>query len=362
MRVFRCGAVSLSEASSQLATLRHSASSMAISTLGVLYILRGFVYSSENADSLRWAIWANPLGWLTETNAATAPRWWPLLLAVTLTIVLLAIAFAMDRHRDFGQGMIAQPAGHANGRIHGPMWLIVRLNRGTFTAWALGFVLLGVIFAQLSRGVTDLLAHNPALATVLASGKSSSLINEFFMTILSMMGIFAAISGVQTMQRLRTEEMANRIEPLIAAGLGRTRLFLTSVFVAVASSAAYVMIGGISLGLASSQISVHDAGTQALATVPATLAVVSMAVFIIGARPTIVIASWAGVPASFDLTILGPSFGLPDWMLGISPFDHVPNIVSESPSYVGVGVVGLIFLVLTAAGTRGFATRDLATQ
>lgn len=46
----------------------------------------------------------------------------------------------------------------------------------------------------------------------------------------------------------------------------------------------------------------------------------AVSVAVVGARPHVRIAAWAGVVASFALTILGPTFKLWDWILAISPF------------------------------------------
>ncbi len=44
--------------------------------------------------------------------------------------------------------------------------------------------------------------------------------------------------------------------------------------------------------------------------------------------------------ATFGLTILGPTFKLPDWVLGISPLRHVPNVTAVSPDWSGLSTQG----------------------
>lgn len=55
-----------------------TANSMAVGTLGVLFLARGFLFSVEATE---WTTWINPLGWMQETRPATGNHWWPLLLA-----------------------------------------------------------------------------------------------------------------------------------------------------------------------------------------------------------------------------------------------------------------------------------------
>ena len=75
---------------------------------------------------------------------------------------------------------------------------------------------------------------------------------------------------------------------------------------------------------------------------------------------TLVAAAWAGVLVSFVLTLLGPTFGLDDWVLGISPFWHVPNVSATGLDWSGLGWVTLVAALLIAIGFAGFRRRDLA--
>ena len=93
---------------SQLGTDARAASTLALGTLGVLYVLRGLAYSL-NADA--WAMWVNPLGWMTETRPATGNNWLPLVYAFILTVICLALAFVLQSRRDFGQGAVAPRRG-----------------------------------------------------------------------------------------------------------------------------------------------------------------------------------------------------------------------------------------------------------
>ncbi len=95
-------------------------------------------------------------------------------------------------------------------------------------------------------------------------------------------------------------------------------------------------------------------------TVPAVWTVVAVSVAVIGARPMLSIASWSGVLVSFVLTVLGPTFGLDDWVLGISPFWHVPYVAAADPDWTGLGWITLFTLGFLWIGFAGFRRRDLA--
>ena len=77
--------------------------------------------------------------------------------------------------------------------------------------------------------------------------------------------------------------------------------------------------------------------------------------------PAFELAAWAGVLMSFMLTLLGPSFNLPDWALGISPFWHVPVVTQANPDWSGLLWVSLFPAGFLIVGFADFRRRNLAT-
>lgn len=347
----------------QLGSDARTANTLAVATLGVLFGLRGFAYSMNAPE---WTIWANPLGWMSETRPATGNHWWPLLLAAGLTAVLLAVAMAMQARRDFGAGAISPRPGPARGRVTSPWRLALRLNRGPIITWLLAFALLGVTFGSMTTSIQDILGGDSAIQHFLEAGAVhiDSLVGAFLVMILSLLGIIATIPGVQTMLKVRAEELEDRVEPVLATAVSRPRYFASQVALAFALPAAGVGVAGAIVGIfgASAGIGVSFGTTflQALATVPAVWTVVGLSVAVVGARPRVSLAAWAGVLISFVLTVLGPSFRLWDWALAISPFWHVPTVADASPDWWGLVWISLVTLFFLVAGFVGFRRRDLA--
>lgn len=347
----------------ELASERRTASTIAIGTLGLLYALRGVAYS---LDLPSWTVWANPLGWMTETQAASDARWWPLLPGVGLALVLMGAAFVLLTRRDFGQGVIVPGPGPEHGRLRSALGLAARLNRGPVITWTLVAIALGSVFGYMTASIADILAGNETVQRILAAGATSQdqLTTAFLVTILCLVGIIVSVPGVQIMLRVRTEETEDRLEPLIAAGLSRRRYYAANALLALGLAAFLQVLAGCVLGAvahaAGSSVTFADAASQTVVTVPATLAVVAISVLVVGARPVVSVASWAGVLASFGLTLLGPSFKLPGWALGISPYHHVPNTALPDATWTGLAVVGAVALALTLAGWAAFQRRDLA--
>lgn len=347
----------------QLGSDARTASSLAVGTLGALFLARGFLFS---LDAPSWTLWVNPLGWMTETRPATGDRWWPLLLALALTVVLVSLAFVLQTRRDFGQGAIAPQPGPARGRDTTSWRVAVRLNRGPIITWTITFVALGFVFGYFARSAKDIFGSDSAVQQVLAAGATTKdqLLSAFLVTILSLVGIIASIPGVQVILKVRSEELDDRVEPILATRVTRTRYYASNIALALAASTWYVLLAGVIVATLASiaDIGISFSGTllQAVATVPAVWTVTAVAVAVVGARPHLVLAAWAGVVLSFVLTILGPTFKLWDWILAVSPYWHIPHVTDTSADGLGLVWVALATLVLLGVGFAGFRRRDLA--
>ena len=123
---------------------------------------------------------------------------------------------------------------------------------------------------------------------------------------------------------------------------------------------------GLGAGLADA-INSDDAGqlprllAAGLAPVPAVWVVVATAVALFGLAPRAVVAAWGVLGACVLLTVLGPLLGLPDWVLDLSPFEHVPQLPADDFSAAPLVWLSVVAAALTAVGMGAFRRRDLAT-
>lgn len=347
----------------QIGSDARTANSLAVGTLGALYVLRGFCSA---LDLPAWTLWVNPLGWTLETHPAAGDHWAPLLLAAALTLVLVLVAFVLQGRRDFGQGSVAPRPGPARGTTRSTWALAVRLHRGAILTWTVAFLALGVVFGYFTTSVTDLLASDTAVQQILAAGATGpeALTGAFVRTICSLVGILAAVPGVQVLLRVRAEELDDRVEPVLAGAVARPRYYASHVLLGLATATGAVLVAGTLIAAlaagADLGITFGEAFLRALATVPAVWTVVAVPVAVVGARPAAAPVAWLGVLVSFVLTLLGPTFGLDEWVLGISPFRHVPEVVVADPDWSGLGWVTLVTALLVGVGVAGFRRRDLA--
>lgn len=348
----------------QLGSDARSANSIAIAVLGICFVLRGFI-DSTNAPG--WASWATPFGWLEDTRPATDNNPWPLLLAFGLAGVLIGCGFALDARRDYGAGILPPRPGPARAGTTATVWgLALRLNRASLITWLIAFTGLGVIFGYLATSITALLDSNPALTGVLAAGggHTVNLTFAFLVTILALLGLIAAVSGVQIVNRIIFEEDNFRAEPLLAAALHRTVYLASNLLVAYLAPAVCLLIAGAVIGLVAAGghtgVAVTDVLGQAALTIPAVWTLIAVGAAAFGARPAVRLVGWLAIIAAFGLTILGPTFKLPEWALSISPLHHIPTFAAPDPHWTGLVIVCAVFVVFNAIAFTGYRHRDIA--
>src|SRR5690606_24038464 len=162
----------------------------------------------------------------------------------------------------------------------------------------------------------------------------------FLIMLLELIALIAAVHGVQVVMRIYAEEIDYRVEPVLAGSLRRSTYLASNAVIAFLGPAAGMLLAGAALGvvahLKEPSIATQDILGQAAATIPAVWVLVALALAAVGAEPSRRLVGWAGVVATFGLTVLGPTFKLPDWALDISPLRHVPQVTSANPEWSGL--------------------------
>lgn len=354
---------SIAAVAAQLGSDARAASAIAISILAGFFVVRGYFDASQAAD---WTDWLTPLGWMQQVRPAAGNNWWPLLLAVVVALVVAVFAFALQGRRDFAMGLIAPRPGPSRGGWAASIWgLALQLNRGPLIAWLLGFAAVGAVFGNLATSVGDVLADNPAMSAMMAAGGATKadLTFQFLVTILRLVGIIAAVFGVQVVLRMYAEESQFRIDPLLAGALRRRTYLASNALLAFAASAAAMAVAGAIIGVVAAQVettvSADEVMRQALVTIPAVWTLVALALAAVGAWPAARVVGWLGIVLAFALTLLGPLFRLWTWILAISPLWHIPDVTASSPDWSGLAWISLATVAFIMVAFVGFRIRDI---
>jgi ABC-2 type transport system permease protein len=349
----------------QLTSTTRGAGGIAIGVLGVAFVVRALADTATGGG--RALAWLSFLGWAEKVSPFGRNRLWVLVLAVAATAVLLVVADLLLHRRDLGSGLWAARPGPARAptALGTPLGLAWRLQRGALLGWTIGYAALGLVVGSIARSV-DQIADSPDVEEMLRkmSGGQGSLLDVFFGTELRFLAIGVAAYGIATALRLRSEEGAGRAEIVLATPVGRWQWLGSHAVVAAVGSLWLLVVVGVGAGLSASAASstgVGDLLPASLATAPAVLVCVALTVLLFGLLPQWSTFAWGVLSVFVLLGELGALLELPDWALGISPFDHLGSLPGGDANPAGLVSLAAVAALVAAAGFAAFRRRDLVT-
>jgi ABC-2 type transport system permease protein len=312
--------------------------------------------------------WFSPLGWALHVKPYAGDHFWVLLLPLTASIALIVIAYRLLARRDVGSGMFSERPGPPRGGadLHGPMGLSWRLSRGSLLLWTVGLCLYGLLIGSVVNGIGAEIGNAGMAQQVVARlGGTDALEQGFIAIAFSMLGMVASAFAISLALRMHQEEAGQRAETLLAGAVGRTRWLATHLVIAIAGSAAALMIAGLAAGVAYGA-AVGDVWGK-LPTVLATAAVqlpsvwllVAVTVALFGLLPRITTVAWGVLVAFIALYLLGSLSNSPRWLLDLTPFSHTPHVGSDDFTATPLAWLLVIDVVLIALGGIAFRRRDL---
>jgi ABC-2 type transport system permease protein len=165
---------------------------------------------------------------------------------------------------------------------------------------------------------------------------------------------------VASVLRLHGEETSGRAEPVLATAVGRLRWAAGHLVIAFGGSALILLLAG--LGLAAG----HGGRTgpllgACLVQIPAVWVVGGVAVLLYGVLPRGAAAAWGVAGAALLIGWVGPALDVPQAVLDLSPFGHLPKLPGRDMRWVPVAVLTALAAVLVAGGLAALRRRDLTT-
>jgi ABC-2 type transport system permease protein len=357
----------------QLAPGARMANGLAGIALGVAFVLRmvgdvaGDVSSDELAVAVAWPSWLSPIGWTQLAYPFGAQQWWALLPYALVPVVLVAVAFVLSSRRDVGRGLLREPHGRARATrwLASPTMLALRLDRGIILGWAFGIVSMGAIGGVFVREVETMLAGNDEAREMFELlGGSDVLVEAYLAIMIAYLALFAAAFAIQLALRMRGEERGPG-EALLATGISRVRWMSSHLLVAAVVSSVVLMLGCATMYVAALltgyELTAMPIVEGTLAQLPAVLMFVGASAlgFGVGNRW----AAWAGwgLFAVSVVVLFGEILDLPEWVLQVSPFTHVPLVPAEDVEAGPLVGLTLVAIAATALGLTRFARRNIDT-
>lgn len=361
----------------QLSGTSRGANALAAATVGASFVLRatGDVLGDTSPDGLRvvsaWPSWLSPLGWATQLRPYGGERWWVLVLPVALLVTAMVAAYRLTERRDLGAGLLATRRGpaRASRRLLSPFGLAWRLQRAALLGWAVGVAVLGFGMGLAADEVENMVGENAAAAEVIGQlGGGADLVDAYLS---AMLGLFALTIGayvVQAMLRTRVEETDGTLEALLATAVSRPRWLTSHLLTAVLGAFGLIVLAGVSTALGYATVAGDPAGRvgeltgAALARFPALLVLAGAVVLLFGLVPRQAVAlSWGVLIVFLLLGQLGAVLDLPQALLDVSPYTHVPALPSADLAVLPLVVLTGVAVALLVAGLAGFRRRDLTT-
>ena len=96
-----------------------------------------------------------------------------------------------------------------------------------------------------------------------------------------------------------------------------------------------------------------------MAHVPAVWVVTGVTITLYGLVPRLSSLAWGVLGVCLVFGQLGQILQLPQWMLDLSPFSHIPVVPAEDFTAVPLIVLAAIALGFVVAGLTGFGRRDV---
>lgn len=353
-----------------------TANGLAGAAIGVAFMLRaiGDVNSTVVDDGTRvvsgWLSWLSPIGWAQQIRPFDDDAWWILLLLIGFAAVHVVVAFVLIGHRDQGAGLVQPRPGPpvAASWLPSAWGLAWRMQRMTMFWWIFAVVILGFAYGAVGNEIDAMVGSSQQTAEMFEKlgGGGSDLVDSYLATALGLTSIVIAAYSVQSLLRMRGEETSGRLEPLLATSLSRWRWMLSHLGVVVGGVIlAHVLMGaftGFAFGLVTDDIGGNTLRMTgaALAYLPAVLVVVGLVSLAFGLFPTYASAlSWGILAACIVLGQLGTLLKLPQVVLDLSPYTHVPGAPAEPVTVLPLLAMIVVAVALSTASLVAFRRRDL---
>lgn len=352
------GAITLLTA--QLSSNARGAMMGAFSILGLSYILRIIGDSGQEIFS-----WISPLGLLYGTEPFVDNNWWPVFVVLGASFIILLFALFLGQHRDIDAGLLPDRSGkrHASSFLKTTMGFALRMLKTPLIAWAVAVFLLGVSYGSVIGDVESMIEGNEIIEQILVNDSTFSLVDQFISMIIGVLAIAAAIPAVQVLLRLKSEEKTKRTEILLTGE--RSRISILFIFVILSFLTSIVMqavqMGSFAGAAVAMDFDIDFVETfvTGIAYLPAMWVIIGVGVLLYGWIPKLSSLVWGVLGFSFIVHYFAELFDMPEWLMSVSPYYHVPQMPMEEWNWPVFLILTAIAIGFSLIGFIGFRKRDI---
>lgn len=327
---------------------------LAAASIGALYLVR-----AVGDTSVQWLSWLSPFGWGTQLSAWSSPRVWVLALYPLLAVALAAVAFGLRRRRDLGAGLLPDRPGPASGspRLRDAVALAWRNQQTALIGWTFGIAVMGVLMGSIIPNIGSMLDSDNARSVIEAMGGIGGVQDALLFAMASVIAVVITCFGIAAITRAAGDEHDGRTETVLSTATSRDRLLLAIGGMAMIGTTWLLLVSGVATAIGRGDG--VDGIWASLVQAPAVWLVLGLGLVLLTVRSRWAIAGWGLLAVFVTLGQLGESLQLPDWVVGLSPYHHVPKYPAEAflwrPELMMTALAGAALLV---AWLR-FRSRDI---
>lgn len=332
------------------------------------FALLGFVYILRIIGDTGYEIlsWISPLGLLYRTEPFVENNWWPVILLTGATALIVILALTLQGKRDMGAGLIPEKSGtgQASAFLKTPFGFSMHLLKTPLIVWLVALVVIGITYGSVIGDVEGMLDGNEVIEQIIGSDSNGNMVDQFLGLIIGLMSILAAIPALQAFLRLKTEETSGRVDNILSGNFSRTKILMTFLFVSFLVSiimqfAQLLAIGGTAVAM-DFDVSISNILEAGMIYLPAIWISIGVGVFLYGWLPKLTSIIWGYLGFAFVVLYFADLIELPEWIMSLSAFYHIPQLPQESFSWGALLVMAGIAVVLSVLGVVGFKRRDIA--
>lgn len=308
----------------------------------------------------------SPLGLILRAQPYGHNLAWPLTAVLFEALALAVLALLLRARRDMDSAYLPERKSRAHaGKLLGtPLGLALRLTRGSIFAWLVGMFVMGLSYGSVMGDMDAFINGNAMLKQLLSFAVGYSADEIFIAMLISVLAMMAAIPALFTAKKLIDEERRGRVEPILARAANKPWLIGAYALIAAAQGALmlFASVSGfyLSAEVALGRLSYTKMLADAFMYLPAILAMLGLAVLLIGVKPSWFTAVWIYLGASFYVVYLGALLGLPEIFEKLTPFGLIPKRPIDADNPPLLIFLTVLSLLLAAAGIICYRRRDIA--
>lgn len=354
--------IGLTAVACQLTPSTRTAAFIASGAIGALYLLR-----AAGDTSVSWLSWLSPFGWNTQLRAWSDPRGWVLLLYPALALALVGIAVALRGRRDLGSGLLADRPGPAEGspRLRDVIALTLKVHAHALAAWTVAAVVMGAVFGSIVPNLGALFDSETGQEMLRRLGGPGAVEDAMLAAIMSVVAMVLTGFAISVAVHGGVDESDGRTEQVLATATPRSLSFAAVTGVAVVGVTWLLVATGLATGLGYG-LSAGGLGDTfgrtlgaALASAPAVWLVAALAVFCLAFGSRWANLGWAVLTFFVTVGLVGEMLDLPDWVIRLSPYQHVPLVPSEAFAWGPEVVLTVMSLAVAGVAWWRFTSRDI---